>query len=214
MFKIRDFNNKLKQYGYFGMIIYLSCYLLRTIGIKLEFYYFLINKIDFENQLILWRKNEIKNVQQLNLDDFLKASENTFTQSKLNMFKDRIKNGYIPYGIIEKNVLIYSCWISLKYFEVSNNIRFLLNENECLKIDAYCNPNYRGKGIHTAMNSFRLIKSFEYGKNVAIAVVYWLNKPALKSQKRVGYNIKFKFFVLTFFGKSYTNYYKKKLQCK
>lgn len=50
------------------------------------------------------------------------------------------------------------------------------------------------------------------GKERAVVVILKENKPAYKSQLRVGFDVAFVYYVATLWGKAYTNYYEKKLK--
>jgi hypothetical protein len=79
---------------------------------------------------------------------------------------------------------------------------YKLNDNEGLLEDAYCHPTYRGKGLHSKMNVYRLIKIYEHGKTKAIAIVLDGNDFAYKSQIRVGFTETKVFYIFKIFGKS------------
>ena len=216
MKRINEFKNQHKQYGLLRFILYLAILSLRIFGIKYERYRYMTIPIDYDKQLHYWESHNVGDVKELNYDDFKRGDPNVFNENKMRLYKERFNEvTYHAYGIFENEILIYSCWISLKELTVANsNVKCEISPNESLKIDAYCHPAYRGKGIHGAMNAFRILKASEFKKDKSVALVYWLNKPAIKSQLKVGYSIPFSFYVLQIWGKVLTNFYRKKNLCK
>jgi len=182
------------------------------IGIRINSYYYMVNDIDYDKQRRLFESKGLTGVKELDYNDFLKGDKTEFTEKKLKRVKQRLADkGYHAYGIMENDKLVYSCWISLNWLESHNKcIETSLSENECLLVDAYCAPEGRGHGFHNTMNSYRLMKAYEYGKRRSIGIVLSENAPAYKSQIKTGNRVLFKFFVADLWGKSYTNYFKNK----
>lgn len=208
--KLRD---DYKQYGFWGFQKLLLKFFLRIIGIEVNSYFYMVNKIDGEarhKQFVLFNINDVKT---LTYQDFLLGDKDMFTEKKLKTIKTRLADGtYIPYGIVREGKLIYSCWISMREMELSDNCLIdQLNEYEVLLLDDYCSPIARGKGIHTAMNAYRLWQIAQKGGCRALVIIIKENKPAYKSQLRVGFKVAFDYFIVKFGGKTYTNYYKRKL---
>ena len=187
-----------KQYGIKGFLIRILKFVLRKIGVIYESYYYLIQNIDIEKSKKYWEKNKIENVKILIYEDFLTGDKDIFNHKKLDLIKIRLETAnYIPYGVSVEGKLIYSCWLSLKEFSVlSNFINLNLPLDSVLFIDDYCSPSMRGKGIHTSMNNYRLIKAFEMGYKKAIVLILKENYPALKSQLKSGFQIFFSFYIL------------------
>lgn len=208
-----NFLVKYKQFGFKGTASRICKHLLRKIGLFYNSYFYFTAKVNPSILQKIWGDNPIKNVKKLSYSDFLLGEKSIFNEKKLNLIKCRFsqENDYVAYGIVENNMLLYSCWIGLKYFETSSAIvSDKLKEDEFLLLDAYCNPLARGRGIHTSMNAYRCMKAMELGRFVCVAVVLKENIPAKKVQKKCGLDIAFKYYVLKVFGKSYTNFFKKK----
>lgn len=205
-----------KQYGTVGFIKRVFKFVFRKLGIQLNSYYYLINEIDYEKQKEKWESQRIDNVKELIFDDFKKGDSTIFTPQKINLLKRRFDSGgYLAYGLMSNNQLIYSCMLSLEEMCFSNQLILdNLEHDECLMIDAYCSKENRGCGIHGMMNIYRLMKGFEYGKKKCIVIVLKENLPSLKSQTKVGFKIMFTYFVLIIGKKRWTNYYHKKQQYK
>lgn len=202
----------IKQYGFGGYLLRCIKALLRLVKIDVNSYYYMVNELDYEKQQMLFNQSGLKNVSELSFEDFEKGDPSVFTKRKLEMIGKRFEDGgYRAYGIMEDGELIYSCWLSLRWLDSHNKcIEGLLAEDECALFDAYCSPKGRGRGIHSAMNSFRLMKAYEAGKKRSIVIILAENKPAYKSQLKTGNKVLFKFFVMNVGGKSFTNYFKKK----
>lgn len=215
MGRISEFRNQYKQYGLFRFLIYLSILLLRIIDIKYEKYLYFSIPINVEKQKDFWKKREINDVIELTLSDFHKGDPYVFDENKIRIYEDRFKRGsYHSYGIFRDNKLIYSCWISLEDMYLADNLIYKVDSSESFKLDAYCHPQYRGKGIHSAMNSYRVIKGYEYGKVNSTVLVYWLNYPAIKSQLKIGYKIIFSFYIIRIWGMTISNFKKMKEKCR
>lgn len=176
----------------------------------------MVNDINYEKQKSLFESKGLAGVKELDYEDFLKGDKTEFTEKKLKRVKQRLADeGYHAYGIIENNKLLYSCWISLNWLESSNKcIESSLNDNECLLVDAYCAPEGRGHGFHNAMNSYRLMKAYEYGKQRGVVIILSENKPAYKSQIKTGNKVLFKYHVIDLWGKTFTNYFKNKAKAQ
>lgn len=200
-----------KQYGFGGFLKRCLKFFLRKMGIIMDSYYYMIKYVSPEESKLLFDKANITDVKILSYQDFLLGDKDVFTAKKLDVIKTRIEKGsYIPYGIVRGGHLIYSCWISFDEMETTTKcLNGQLAANEALLVDDYCTPSARGKGIHTAMNAYRLWQIAQRGKEKAIVVILKENKPAFQSQLTVGFEVAFTYYVATFWGKTYTNYFKK-----
>ena len=198
----------LKQFGFWGFLKRIVKFFLRKIGINYNSYYYMVNHIDTEARRMQFEAAKLPPVKELTYDDFLLGDKTIFTDNKLNMIKQRLQDdGYHAYGIVENGQLIYSCWISLKKLESSNAcVEGLLDDNEGLLVDAYCSPAARGRGLHGAMNAYRLWQLSQNGKSQAVGIVLKENKPAYKSQLKVGFEVAFTYYVANVWGKTFTNY--------
>ena len=209
MSKIKD---DYRQYGLGGFLKRVIKWPLRKIGITINSYYFMVNDIDYEKQKQLFEAKGLRGVKELKYDDFLKGDKSEFTDRKLSKIRQRLDDGnYHAYGIVENDKLVYSCWISLYWLDSSNAcVEGPLKKNECLLFDAYCAPEGRGRGFHSTMNSFRLMKAYEMGKNRSVVIVLKENTPAYKSQLKTGNIVLFEFYVINVWDKVFTNYFKKR----
>lgn len=201
-----------KQLGFWGFLKRIFKYFLRKIGININSYYYMVNHIDAEARRKQFEAANLPPVKELTYDDFLKGDPSVFNEKKLTLIQQRLADGtYKAFGIIEDERLIYSCWISLKKLESSDScVESGLDENEGLLVDAYCSPLARGRGLHGAMNAYRLWQIAQNGKNQAVVIVLKENKPAYKSQIKVGFEVAFTYYVATIWGKTFTNYLKLK----
>lgn len=129
-------------------------------------------------------------VKILTYDDFLKGDKKVFNKEKLELIKNRLNDcNYIAYGIIENDRLIYSTWVSLKQLGLTIKLDkpILMEPNEGLLEDSYCDPIARGRGIHSHMNFYRIKKLYEMGKSRVLALVLEGNIPAFKVQFNSGF---------------------------
>ncbi len=199
------------QYGFWGFLMRILKYLLRKLGIYINSYYYMINHIEPEFRFEQFKKSYIPDVKILGYQDFLLGDKDVFTESKLSIIRNRLSNkNYIPYGIVRNNRLIYSCWVSLRDMVVTQDMDWgKLKDNEALLVDDYCCPSYRGKGIHTAVNTYRLWNISQMGRERAVVIILRGNKPAYRSQLKAGFDISFSFIIVRIWGKTFTNYWKK-----
>lgn len=201
-----------KQYGFWGFQKRCLKFLLRKVGIAVDSYYYMVNEVDGVSNKMIFEKTDISDARILDYQDFLLGDKDVFTEKKLEVVKARLEKGsYIPYGIVRDSHLIYSCWISYKEMDTSTAcLNGPLDDCEALLVDDYCSPSARGKGIHTAMNAYRLWQIAQSGKDKAVVIILRENKPAFKSQLKVGFKVAFTYYVATVWGKTYTNYFNKK----
>lgn len=211
MYKIQ---NDIKQFGFGGWLKRIVKFVLSKIGIRINSYYYMVNQIDADLMRSQFETANLPSVRQLIYDDFLIGDKTVFNDKKLALIRGRLMdNSYHAYGIVIDNKLMYSCWISLKKLESSNAcVEGLIDDNEGFLFDAYCCPAARGRGFHSAMNAYRLWQISQNGKSHAVVIILKENKPAYKSQLKVGFQTGFTFYVATFWGKTVTNYFKRKEQ--
>ena len=206
-------SNNLKQYGLGGFIWRTFKKVFRLIGISYDSYYYLINEIDYQALQKKWKENSVDDVRQLTLEDYKQGDVTYFTEEKMSLLSERLLRGdYVGYGVFEKERLVYSAMISLKELcfptpEIGGD----LDEGEFLISDVYCDPDQRGKGFHNRMTVYVLMKGYEMGFKRSVTTVLKENKPSLKPFLNSGYRVLFGFYTLRVGGKSYTNYYKKKI---
>lgn len=201
-----------KQLGFWGFLKRIFKFFLRKIGINVNSYYYMVNRIDAEARWKQFEAAQLSMVKTLEYEDFLKGDKNVFNEHKLSVIRQRFEDeGFKSFGIVENDKLVYSCWISLIKMETSN--AFMdgsLDGNEGLLLDAYCSPVARGRGLHGAMNAYRLWQISQHNKNQAVVIVLKENKPAYKSQIKVGFEVAFTYYIATVWGKTFTNYFNKK----
>lgn len=201
-----------KQYGCMGYSKRVCKSLLRRLGIKYETYYYLENHIDYEKQKSYFESKHLAGVRELQYADYENNPQLGYVGERLKLQQDRFAKGsYKAYGVVKNDKLQYACMISLEEFITSEKwVAGKLKEDAGFMLDAYCSPELRGQGIHGTMNAYRLMKLYELEKRKSVVIVICDNKPALKSQLKVGYHIVFKYYTLELFGRHYTNFYERK----
>jgi hypothetical protein len=203
---------KYKQYGFCGIISRLYKRVFRIFGIRYEQYMIMACPLSLTTCHPLYIDLNKYLVRELSFADFEKADSREFSKQKLQIIFDRFnKPGFYAYGVFLGDDLIYSCWLSTKSFEMSESyLNGPLDDKFVLFLDDYCMPEYRGRGIHSYMNSFRLLKAKELGKKVALVIILKENLPAFKSQKKAGFHVLFDFYTLSF-GKKHLSSLEQKL---
>lgn len=164
--------------------------MLRRFGLQFESFYLLRYIIDESELRRKIDQLDFSNVQPLVLEDLVESS--AFSDDKKTLFKNRFEsNEYSCYGIKDGNELIYSTWISWRSMGYPGYFGKLqeLAGNEALLEDSYCDPRYRGKGIHYKMNVFRIQQIMVKGRTDVLALVLKENSPALKVQLKSGFHI-------------------------
>lgn len=202
---------KIKKYGFKKSVLIL---LKKLLGFEILKFHYLI----FDGEITdLNKKLESSlDVKILEYDDFCKGDETVFNADKLKLIKQRLESGgYIAYGILENNKLLYSTWISLNYISLPLVVnKFKLEGNEAVLEDSYCSVDARGKGFHSQMNYYRVEKLYNLGKNRIIAIVLDGNTPAFKVQYKTGFkNIGKPFYVISLFGFKFTTFKKENYDC-
>lgn len=203
---------KIIQYGFQNSIKRGMLFLIRMIGVYYESYYLLKNNINIEVLNHKMEQYDYNDVKALTIEDFAKGDPDVFTCSKLSLISKRLQNpSYIPYGILIKDTLVYSGWINTEKIIFSSNFSksISLQLDEGVLEDQYCHPNFRGKGYHSKMNLHSLNKLYELGKYKAFVVVLCQNTPAIKTQLKSDFSLKYKMSFLKLWGKQYS--FKKKI---
>lgn len=202
IYKLEKINLQYKIYGLPYIIDRVSNFLLKIFGLQWSCSHLLTQEI--KNKTVLpkhYREFLIKYKPiELKYSDFVKGDPYIFNDKKLQIIKKRFESKkFKAFGILIENNLIYSCWLSYSNLELSFNVRLPLT-TDALFLDDYCTPKYRGLGIHTCMNIFRLNYLRRKGEKTASVLVRNFNKPALKSQLTVGFKILEKIFIFKIFG--------------
>lgn len=212
---VKKFKADIKQYGKIGIIKRIIKRIILLCGIKYNRKYYLVNEINYPNLKKIWEKNPIPHIIELSADDFKKGDLSYFTPERMALIQKRLSSSdFAAYGIIERGKLIYSCMLSFtKLCSSDKIIEGTLPADTALMIDAYCAPEVRGKNYHGRMIIFRLMKCYEKGKKKCIGIVLKENTPALKAQLAAGGKIAFLYYIITIWGKSYTNFFKKQQEC-
>ena len=125
------------------------------------------------------------------------------------LFKKRLESlDYKAFGIFKDMKLVYYSWVSFESISLPFNFknRMILDENEALLEDSFCDPNYRGRGYHSMMNIVRLKTVLETGKKNAVVTVLAGNKPAIRVQKKSGFIIAKKIKLTRVFKKERIKY--------
>jgi L-amino acid N-acyltransferase YncA len=174
-----------KEYNIKRVFIFFQYRILHTYWHKAHYLRLNIN-IDRTNELL---KGFDLDVRELTYDDFLKGDPCVFKGKKMEIYRQRCKDKtYKAYGIIESGRLIYSTWVSLHRMGMSIETKpVYLAPNEGYLEDSYCDPIARGRGLHSQMNNYRIMKIYEAGKNRVIAIVLEGNTPAFKVQFKSGF---------------------------
>ncbi len=155
-------------------------------------------------------------VLPLTLDMVLKGDNTVFQGAKLDLYKKRLQDpAYHGYGIMEDGKLIYSTWFSTDNLGLPLiTKRIPLLPNEGLLEDSYCAPFARGRGLHGKMNSYRLKKLHELGRNRVLAIVLDGNTPAMKVQLKSGFEELGVFYLGNIFGIKFCTLRKSKYDAK
>lgn len=182
---------KIKQYGFKNSLIRAIKYLLRRIaGVQYESFYLMVNHIDPKVLKHQIEQYDYSDVKELAYEDFTLGDHTVFTPAKMQLIKSRFETGkYWAYGIFINNELAYSTWISFNKLNINGleYDNYKLNNNQAILEDSHCHQNYRGRGLHTKMNYYRLKKINEMGFDEVIVIVLKENKPAIKVQLKSGF---------------------------
>jgi hypothetical protein len=186
---MNDFREYFQQYGWEALPRMFKS-LFRRIGIIKESFVLLeysINERSIDEKISSYSYSDVSYLTLVDINKF-----KDITPEKKELFKERfLDNSHSCYGILDNNKVVYFTWISWKYMNYPSifNKSELLNHNEALLEDSFCNPDYRGKGYHSKMNLYRLSKIKDSKKEKVLALVLKENGPALKVQRKSGFRI-------------------------
>jgi|GEM_PF-1728053 len=197
---------KIRQFGLLGSFKRLFKIVLRYLNIRYESFIFLINDINYYHNIEKMKNYDYSDVIKLSFNDFLDGDKDVFNDSKLELIKSRLSSGeFYCYGIKKNGLLVYSTWISTKEVTFNSSFKYKLelNNNQAVLEDSYCHPMYRGVGLHSKMNLFRIAKILEMGRVQVIAIVVKENIPALKTQLKSGFKVHSTIRLVRIFNKEF-----------
>jgi|SRR5690606_2070524 len=161
----------------------------RRFGIISESFYLL--KLDSSQFVSAFNISATKIVEIKNIDSY-DLSVFKFPNKKIELFRNRIDSGaYSCYGYMRDDQIVYITWVSWKtmnypsFFGIVEN----LDETQALLEDSYCLPDYRGRGIHSEMNKYRLREVFSRAKKEVFVLILKENAPAIKAQIKCGFKV-------------------------
>lgn len=179
--------HKLIQYGLINSFIRIIKFGLRKIGIEYEQYLYCTQEMpDLSNYKISLPNGFI--LKKTNLSDYTKSSLIKFDSQKIDLFQQRYSSvSYRSYGVFNNNILVYSCWISLKFIDLPGVEPNKLRPYEGLLLDAFCHPDYRGMNLQNTMVMFRLSELQKAGKSKAVTILIKENIPSRRSINKAGF---------------------------
>lgn len=184
--------------------------ILSRLGIWWEKYYIMQTDIDINiiDQQFSKLSDKIEHkIVKLTYEDFLRGEKSFCTDKKMNKYKEWFNDpNREAYGIIIDNDLAYSSWICYDKIELTKKTVIQKYENNALLQDAYCHTKYRGLGLHSYVNLYRLKKINSKNYKYAIVIVRTKNVPALKTQTKSTLKIKEELTLYSLFGKEILRY--------
>ncbi|WP_339755315.1 hypothetical protein [uncultured Winogradskyella sp.] len=200
--------NTFKQYRQYAFIRIVKI-LFRKFGFIYESFYLLNYTIDKDYVSKIYSSYDYLDVMELKKSDVSRLDFIDIKKKKL--FTERLNsNNYSCFICIDKERIVYFTWISWKYlnYPIIFDKKDKLVSNQALLEDSYCHPDYRGKGFHSKMNSFRLHEIAKRGKTNVLVLVLKENKPALKVQFKNGFKIIEKITFYKIFNKISIKHYR------
>lgn len=117
------------------------------------------------------------------------------TEEKRLIYEKRFRDKNCKaYGVFVNEILTCSTWILYGQVWYSEKIKLLEGEECALLLDDYCLPSFRGKGIHTYLNLWRLYEMQTRGVKKAYVIVLSFNRPAIRTQRKCGFDVEKKFY--------------------
>jgi len=203
---MKKLRNLYKQYGS-GIVVRLLKSGLMRFGIVYETLYLFKIALYADDISKRLKKYDSSLVKSLKLTDFNDCE--FLSDEKKLLFKKRLESSdYKAFGVFKDMKLVYYSWVSFKSMSLPFNFKktLILDETEALLEDAFCDPNYRGRGYHSMVNIVRLKKTLESGKKNAVVTVLAGNKPAIRVQKKSGFIIAKKIKLTRVFKKERIKY--------
>lgn len=141
----------------------------------------------------------IKIATELDWED--RECERELGADKINYIKERCRNNNYSCVIYKKDTVECYGFISYREMEITDNIRFILPDNQAFMYDDYCFIPYRRQGLYKKILSerSRLIK--ERGYNKILTVVTPANRPSWNGHKN--WNKEHSFYLYKIRGKEY-----------
>lgn len=101
-----------------------------------------------------------------------------------------------PYGIYIDGTLAYVTWIL--YDHIEREGQHTEATGCAMQWYAYCLPEFRGKGIHSFGKAWAINEMTRNGVKKCYASTLAYNRPALKTQEKLGFSVEDTFYIISF----------------
>ena len=146
-------------------------------------------------------KPKIKVTIRQATDNDLDKFKGIVSESKLELFKERFEEGRICLIALDGERVISFAWISSENeYEINCCIEVKLNEEEGYLFDDYTVPEYRYKGLQTALITKRLASLKEQAYRKALVFLWDKATYSRKAYSRVGFKGKQVVTLIILFG--------------
>lgn len=104
-----------------------------------------------------------------------------------------------PYGFYIGDRLAYVTWILYNHIEYEG--KFIDAPGCAMQWNAYCLSEFRGRGLHSYGKSWTVNEMMHHGVKKCYASTLSYNRPALKTQKKLGFKVEKTFYIIICGGK-------------
>jgi GNAT superfamily N-acetyltransferase len=126
----------------------------------------------------------VKQARKEDLEKFVSI----VSAKKYREFQRRINNGRICFMVLDGDKAIGYSWISLDdEYIPDGGVDVVLGEKEAFLFDDYILPQYRGKGLQSALIPPRLAYLREHGYLVGLSYIHDVNTVAMKAPVTAGF---------------------------
>ncbi len=108
-------------------------------------------------------------------------------QSRLDIYRNRVAGGSFCFVARADGAIVASNWIRVRSAVGAENVEMAFKEHEIYTTDAYTTRDFRGFGIHTALNHAMLVFAQQRGFKAAYTMVNVDNTASWVTMPRVGW---------------------------
>ena len=172
------------------MVIKLKAALWRTI--RVSFNKALLYRINLDSSFpreigTLAQDFQILELDRNNLNLYLDCD---LIQRQRSKIQTRFEHeSYRAYIVVKEGKIVYMTWLLIGGYELHGGHYRIKKENIGFLLDSICHKDYRGQGIHSFMNSYRLNKLSAIGVKIADVLILSSNIYAIKSQVKIGFRL-------------------------
>lgn len=99
------------------------------------------------------------------------------------------------YGAFVDDRLAYVTWILYGFVEL--NGKLIQAPDVATEWNVYCLPEFRGRGLHSYVKAWATNEMLRNGAQKCCSVTLAYNRPAMKTQEKLGYSVEKTFYIIS-----------------